>query len=146
MPGQPPGQRAPTHQIPHSMKRILAILLPLLFLGSAAAMAQAVVKFDKTSHDFGTFKEETPVTHVFTFTNTGDKPLVIQQAFASCGCTVAEYTKTPVQPGKTGQLKVTYNGQGKFGGHFKKSVTVRSNASNAMVRIYIEGTMIEKQK
>lgn len=128
------------------MKRFLTLIVALFGIGILGAGAQAVIKFDKTTHDFGTFNEDTPVSCVFTFTNTGDKPLVIQQAFASCGCTVASFTKTPVEPGKTGQLNVTYNGKGKFGGHFKKFVTVRSNASNAAVRLYIEGNMVEKEK
>ena len=129
------------------MKRIFTLLITLLAFGmSSSALAQAVIKFDKTSHNFGTFQEENPQTCVFTFTNTGDKPLVIQQAFSSCGCTVPEYTKTPIMPGKTGKLTVTYNGKGKFVGPFRKSVTIRSNATNAMVRIYIEGTMENSKK
>ncbi len=125
------------------MKRFLT-----LFAALAACLtisAQAVVKYDKTSFNFGTFAEENPVTTVFTFTNNGDKPLVIQQAMSTCGCTVADYTKTPVQPGKKGQIKVTYNGKGKAKGHFKKVITIRSNASNALTRLYIEGYMTVKE-
>lgn len=129
------------------MKRFFTLLVALAAFGmSSSALAQAVIKFDKTSHNFGTFKEADVQTHVFTFTNTGDKPLVIQQAFSSCGCTVPEYTKKPIMPGKTGQISVTYNGKGKFPGPFRKSVTIRSNATNAMVRIYVEGTMDNPQK
>lgn len=129
------------------MKRIFTLIVALMAFGmSSSALAQAVIKFDKTSHNFGTFKEAEPQTCVFTFTNTGDKPLVIQQAFSSCGCTVPEYTKQPIQPGKTGSIKVTYNGKGKFAGPFRKSVTIRSNATTAMVRIYVEGTMEADKK
>lgn len=129
------------------MKRFFTLLVALASFGmSSSALAQAVIKFDKTSHNFGTFKEADVQTYVFTFTNTGDKPLVIQQAFSSCGCTVPEYTKKPIMPGKTGQISVTYNGKGKFPGPFRKSVTIRSNATNAMVRIYVEGTMDNAQK
>ena len=84
-------------------------------LGMGYAMAQAEIKFDKTTADVGTFSEESPVVScVFTFTNIGDAPLVIHQAVASCGCTVPEYTQEPVLPGKTGTIKVTYNGTGKY--------------------------------
>ena len=117
----------------------MAPLLPL------TAQAQAVIKFDKTCHDFGKFKESAPQTYSFVFTNTGDQPLVIQQAFASCGCTVPTFSKEPVKPGEKGKITVTYNGKGKFPGHFKKPVTVRSNASNEMVRIYVEGDMVSEQ-
>jgi hypothetical protein len=126
------------------MKRLFTTFL-LLALGFVGISAQAVISFEKTSHNFGTFPEEQPQTAVFYFTNTGDKPLIIQQAMSTCGCTVASYTKEPVQPGKKGQVTVTYNGKNKLAGHFKKVVTVRTNASNALVRVYIEGDMTIKE-
>ena len=73
--------------------------------------------------------------------NTGDKPLVVQQAFGSCGCTVATPPKDPIAPGAKGVIKVSYNGKGKFKGFFKKAITVRSNASNSIVRVYVQGNM-----
>ena len=127
------------------MKRIVftTLLFVCCILG---ASAQAEIKFDKLTHDFGKFSESSPVvTCTFTFTNTGNKPLVINQAVASCGCTVPEYTKDPIQPGQKGSIKVTYNGTGKFPGHFKKSNTVRTNAKVEMTRLYIEGDMEEKK-
>lgn len=115
--------------------------------GMASAMAQAEIKFDKVSHNFGKFSESAPkVTCIFTYTNIGDAPLIINQAVASCGCTVPEYTKEPVQPGQKGQLKITYNGAGKFPGHFKKTVTVRTNGKVEMTRLYVEGDMEEEKK
>ncbi len=126
-------------------KKIL--LMTLLFVcGITAATAQkeAEIKFDKVTHNFGKFSEKEPVVScVFTYTNVGEKPLIINQAVASCGCTVPEYTKTPVKPGEKGQIKVTYNGTGKFPGHFKKSITVRTNGAVEMTRLYIEGDMEE---
>ena len=127
------------------MKRLLLVLCCMAALMPLTAQAQAVIKFDKTSHDFGKFKESAPQTYSFVFTNTGDQPLVIQQAFASCGCTVPTFSKEPVQPGEKGKITVTYNGKGKFPGHFKKPGTERSNASNQIVRIYVEGDMVSEQ-
>ena len=127
------------------MKKIL-VLTMLLFCGMSVALAQkpAEIKFDKLTHDFGTFSEKSPVVScTFTFTNVGESPLIINQAVASCGCTVPEYTKTPIQPGEKGEIKVTYNGTGKFPGHFKKSLTVRTNGAVEMTRLYIEGEMTE---
>ena len=127
------------------MKKIIMMTL-MLICGLTASMAQkpAQIKFDKTTHNFGSFSEKEPkVTCVFTFTNIGESPLVINQAIASCGCTVPEYTKTPIQPGEKGEIKVTYNGTGKFPGHFKKSITVRTNGAVEMTRLYIEGDMTE---
>ena len=121
----------------------------MLVFTLTAVMAQkpAQIKFDKTSHDFGSFSESNPkVTCVFTYTNVGEQPLVVNQAIASCGCTVPEYTKEAVKPGEKGEIKVTYNGAGKFPGHFKKSITVRTNGSVEMTRLYIEGDMTEAEK
>lgn len=123
------------------MKKILMLAICLFAGFSTSALAQAVIKFDKTSHDYGEFKQEEVQTCVFKFKNTGDQPLVIHQAFASCGCTVPSYSREPIAPGKSGEIKVEYNGKNKVPGHFKKSVSVRSNASNALVRLYIEGEM-----
>ena len=128
------------------LKRLFGTLC-LLFVISIAAFAQAgkaEIKFDKTSHNFGKFSEKQPVKKcTFTFTNTGTAPLVINQAIASCGCTVQAYTKTPILPGKKGEITVTYNGTGKFPGHFKKTITVRSNATTEMTRLQIEGDIEE---
>ena len=124
--------------------------MALMLVGSmTAAMAQnadqkgtknelkpAQIKFEKTTHNFGSFSEKNPVvTCTFSYTNIG-----------ACGCTVPEYTKTPVQPGDKGEIKVTYNGEGKFPGHFKKSITIRTNGAVEMTRLYIEGDMTEAEK
>ena len=122
-------------------------MLLLLLASICTASAQAEIKFEKVTHDFGKFSESSPkVSCVFKFTNIGDQPLVINQAVASCGCTVPQYTKTPVKPGEKGSLTVTYNGRGRFPGHFKKTITVRTNGDPAMLRLYIEGTMTEAEK
>lgn len=102
----------------------------------------ADIKFDTLRINFGTFSEKDPVQKCsFKFTNTGTAPLVIHQALASCGCTVPSYPKKPIHPGQTGQIDVSYNGTGKFVGHFQKTITVRSNARDEVVRLIIEGTM-----
>lgn len=119
----------------------------MFVLGTTAifAQAKAEITFDKTTHDFGTFSEKDPkVSCVFTFKNTGKASLIIHQAVASCGCTVPSYTKEPIKPGETGEIKITYNGAGRFPGHFKKTITIHSNAKNEMVRVYIEGDMTAK--
>ena len=113
------------------MKRIILTLTMLVAL-VATASAQAEIKFDKLIHNFGSFEESNPVQKA-TFT------------FASCGCTVPSYTKKPIAPGEKGQISVTYNGKGMFPGHFKKSITIRSNGNVEMSRLYIEGVMTEKK-
>ncbi len=132
------------------MKKIIFMTLMLICgITFASAQAnngkkQAEIKFDKLSHDFGSFSEKSPVvTCVFTYTNVGEAPLIINQAIASCGCTIPAYTKAPIMPGQKGEIKVTYNGAGKFPGHFKKTITVRTNGATEMTRLYIEGDMTE---
>lgn len=127
------------------MKKIFLLLMMLASLVAYAQQEQPEIKFDKTVHNFGTFSEKTPVqTAVFAFTNIGKTPLIINQAIASCGCTIPSYTKEPIMPGEKGTVKVTYNGKGKFPGHFKKSITIRTNGKVEMVRLYIEGDMKEE--
>ena len=127
------------------MKKIFLLLMMLANLVAYAQQEQPEIKFDKIVHNFGTFSEKTPVqTAVFAFTNIGKAPLIINQAIASCGCTIPSYTKEPIMPGEKGTVKVTYNGKGKFPGHFKKSITIRTNGKVEMVRLYIEGDMKEE--
>jgi hypothetical protein len=128
------------------MKRIIFIPLVLFFsLGAISAQSGAEIKFDKTSHSFGEFSKKNPiVSTIFIFTNIGDAPLLIQQAHASCGCTIPEFTKEPVMPGKKGTVKVTYDGNGKEPGFFEKSITLHTNSKTEIIRLYIEGTMKEK--
>ena len=130
-------------------KFALCLLVLMMGMGVACAKGKADIKFDKLTYDFGTFPESKGlVSCVFMFTNTGDGPLVIHQAIASCGCTVPEFTEEPVLPGKTGTVKVTYNGIGRALGHFRKAISVRTNTDSEMIRLYIEGNMIadENQK
>lgn len=125
------------------MKKFLLTAM-MLVAGLTVTLAQAKISFDKLTNNFGTFSEAQPVQKcTFTFTNTGDKPLIINQAVASCGCTVPQYTKTPIKPGEKGTITVTYNGKGKFPGHFKKTITIRTNGQPEMTRLYIEGVMTE---
>ena len=127
------------------MKKYLLITLMLVCAFTYAnAQKQADIKFDKTTMDLGKFPESNPVQKcTFTFTNTGNAPLIINQAIANCGCTVPEYTKEPVAPGKSGTINVTYNGKGKFPGFFKKTITIRTNGKTEMTRLYISGEMEE---
>ena len=102
----------------------------------------AELTFDTLRHNFGKFSKSAPLGRCsFPFTNTGTAPLIIHQAFASCGCTIPSYTKEPIKAGEKGVIDVTYDGTDKFPGHFQKTITIRSNAINEVVRLVIEGTM-----
>ena len=103
--------------------------------GSSKAENYAEIKFDTLRCNFGTFPASEPI---------GTSPLIINQAFASCGCTVPSYTKDPIKPGESGTIDVTYNGTGLIPGRFSKTITIRSNAKNRIVRLVIEGEMTDK--
>src|SRR5688500_7826375 len=97
--------------------------------------------WDITAYDFGKIQLNKPVTHEFKFTNTGDAPLVITSVQASCGCTVAEYSKDAIAPGAQCFVKATYNAAKV--GVFTKSVTVNANAENNVVQLFIKGEVVE---
>jgi hypothetical protein len=96
-----------------------------------------VFKFNETEWDFGRIGQGEVVEHIFKFTNVGKSDLVISGAKASCGCTVAEYTQTPVKPGQAGEIKVTFNSEGKKGMN-DKPVTVTANTQPNTVVLTIK--------
>ena len=100
------------------------------------------IMLEKTEHDFGKIPYNGDGTFDFKFKNTGKSPLIISNCQASCGCTVPEWPKDPIPRNGTGSIKVKYNTTRV--GHFQKTVTIQSNASNAPVVITIKGD-VEKQ-
>lgn len=108
---------------------------------AATTAKAAAINFKKSTHDFGKIKVGTPVTAVFTFTNTGNAPLSITNVAPSCGCTVSSYTQEPVVPGKTGFIKATYNA--KHAGAFNKSINVTANTATGNMQLFIKGEVIE---
>ena len=101
----------------------------------------AAFSWKATSFDFGKIKKDKPVTHEFTFTNSGKESLVVTSVQASCGCTVAQYSKDPIQPGGDGFVKATYNAAKT--GVFTKTVTVNANTAEGVVILTIKGEVIE---
>lgn len=94
-------------------------------------------------HDFGNIPEMGgPVSHMFTFTNAGDAPLVITSATAQCGCTRPQAPTTPVKPGHKSYIKVTYLPEGRPGS-FTKKIKVRTNdPQHKTLHLTIRGTVI----
>ncbi len=90
-----------------------------------AAKKLPQMSFEKIEHDFGTITQGTPQETVFTFTNTGDAPLIITSATSSCGCTVPNPPKDPIAPGENGELLVRFNGTGQ--NQVTKTITVMAN-------------------
>ncbi|MEQ8243677.1 DUF1573 domain-containing protein [Fulvivirga sp.] len=83
-------------------------------------------KFNELDYDFGTIAEGDVVEHTFTFTNTGDAPLIIQSAKGSCGCTVPTWPKEPIPVGGTGEITAQFNSKGKPNIQ-NKTVTITAN-------------------
>lgn len=123
------------------MKQIVLIFMAILFT-TGFVMAQdkkAVISAEQTAHDFGKIKEANgKVSCSFTVTNTGDMPLVITRVIASCGCTTPEFPKEPIAPGKTGDIKVTFDPTGRPG-PFAKTISVYSNGKVGSYILTIRG-------
>lgn len=94
-------------------------------------------QFEEETHDFGNIPQGTPVTCTFNFKNIGKEPLTISNVSKSCGCTTPEWTKEPIQPGKSGYVKATYNAAA--AGSFTKTLTVSSNAKTPTKVLTIKG-------
>ena len=86
-----------------------------------------VISFDKDMHDFGRISQGESISYSFHFRNTGNADLVISGCSATCGCTVADYPRGRIAPGKDGYVTVSFNSQGKIGQQYQE-VTVNSNA------------------
>lgn len=123
------------------MKRLVLIIISLIVTCCQlqAKDKEGTIAFSKTSFNFGTFQKSTIRKCVFPFKNTGNAPISISAAEATCNCTTATYTKSPIMPGKTGYVTIYYNGRNYGTGHFRKTVDIRSTASNGLVRLVIEG-------
>lgn len=108
------------------MKKAIGILTVFVAIIGFTSMSIAIgeLKFEKETHDFGTIPHNKPASHEFKFTNVGDAPIQLTEVKPSCGCSVAEYTKTPVKPGESGSISVTFNAAAK--GPFTKQFTVKS--------------------
>ncbi len=82
--------------------------------------------FGEVFHNFGDVTEGEVVTHIFEFTNSGEAPLVITNAQGSCGCTVPDWPRTPIAPGESGTIKVSFNSASRSGRQ-DKTVTLSAN-------------------
>lgn len=92
-----------------------------------------------TAINFGTVKEGEKVNSEFRFVNTGKNPLIVQQAMASCGCTVAEKPTAPIMPGDTGRIKTTFNSDHRGGETVFKTIRVLSNADTLFKPLILRG-------
>lgn len=99
--------------------------------------------FQETEYDFGTVKEGDIVNHTYNFTNTGEEPLVIKNAIASCGCTVPSWPKEPIAPGETGKIEVKFDSKGKPNQQ-TKTITITANTDPTVTRLKLKGMVTPK--
>src|SRR5437868_14023230 len=93
------------------MKKLFIALLAFTSVTTLFAQKKIadVAKLNTETFDFGKVKQNQPPTATFVVTNISSEPLIIEAANPTCGCTISDYTKSPIAPGKTGTIKATYN-------------------------------------
>lgn len=125
------------------MKKLLLALVA--FASASFVFAQKkiadVATFSTETYDFGKVKQNTPPTATFVVTNTSAEPLIIETANPTCGCTISDYTKSPIAPGKTGTIKATYNAANL--GAIHKTLTVKFSGIEELKSINLAGEVLE---
>lgn len=130
--------------------RILIALTALILMAAGPAAAQStfgnVVSVDKVTHDFGDiYTDQGSVSCTYTFTNISNKPILLLQAVSSCGCTTTEWTREPIQPGKTGTVNAEFdNNDGPY--PFDKTVTVYVSELKNPIVLHLRGTAHDNVK
>ena len=104
------------------------------------AKKSASIDFETETIDYGTIEKNSNGVRAFSFTNTGNEPLIISKVKTSCGCTVPTYSKEAILPGNVGEIEINYDT--KRMGAFNKSITVYSNANQSSKILKIKGTII----
>ncbi|MEL7585843.1 MAG: DUF1573 domain-containing protein [Prolixibacteraceae bacterium] len=125
-------------------KYIIPCLLCLFFACSGPIIRNdAEIRFGEQEHDFGILNHKEAAEYRFTFSNPGETALVVSDVKSSCGCTVAEWTKTPVKPGKSGIVVIRYDAASP--GTFRKEVNVYYNGPGSPVVLKINGDVQQAQ-
>ncbi len=106
--------------------------------------AEELVKFKDLSYNFGKIKQGVPVTHDFVFTNVSDKPIVIETATPSCGCTTPVWPQAPVGKGKADKITAGFNAQSI--GPFTKTIAVKLAGVDGVVTITITGDVLNTEE
>jgi hypothetical protein len=105
--------------------------------------AENIVKFKELSYNFGKIKQNVPVNHDFVFSNTSDKPVIIESATPSCGCTTPVYPQAPVAAGKADKITAGFNAAA--AGPFNKTITVKLAGIDAPIEIRITGEVLTSE-
>lgn len=103
----------------------------------------SIIEFEKTSYNFGVIEEGTIVSQTFTFSNTGDVPLIITNVRGNCGCTVPKWPRDSIMPGETASLTVIFNSEHQRGNRSQGVVTT-ANTEPAKTPIYLIGKVVPR--
>ena len=124
------------------MKKLILSVAALSFATFLFAQktAKDVASFASETIDLGKVQQNVPAKATFTVTNIGTEPLIIEQASPTCGCTIGDYTKSPIAPGKTGTITATYNAAAL--NHFDKHMTVKFAGVDETKSITITGDVL----
>ena len=101
------------------------------------------IKFEETVISFGSINEGDIVEKIYQFTNTGKYPLYILDVYGTCGCTIPEWPKGLIEPGRGGSIKVKFNSEGKIDEQ-RKLITVVANTFPVETLLYLEGNVKSK--
>lgn len=101
------------------------------------------LSFDRMKHDFGDVKPESENKTTFTVTNTGDKPLIIEDVSASCGCTTPKKPEGPIAPGESDEIEVVFKPKPSQRNEIKKTVTVVANTNPKVTMLEIRSFVKE---
>lgn len=122
----------------------IALLFFLFSFRPSILSAQAKLIPDNPIWQMGTIQEaKGKVYHIYTCTNKGDKPLVINEVISSCGCAVAEYPKYPINPQEKAEIKVSFDPNGRTS-MVSKTLRVVYNGGKNVCNLFIKG-LIEIQ-
>jgi hypothetical protein len=127
------------------MKKLLFTLAAFAITGIATAQQKVadVASFKSETIDLGKIKVANPATATFKVKNISNAPLIIETANPTCGCTIGNYTKAPIAPGKEGEITATYNAAAI--GAFTKTMTVKFAGIDELKSITITGEVVSEE-
>jgi hypothetical protein len=100
------------------------------------------IQWADTAINFGSKKMGDVVNITFLCTNTGNKSLYLYDVHPSCGCTLVDYSKAPIEPGSQGKIEAQFDTKKSHPGEVHKTVFVRSNSSNGSRYLTFTGTVL----
>ncbi len=131
------------------MKRFILLSLfacsSIVGLLAFRAASPAMLTFDDIKHNFGFIRVGEVVSHTYTFTNTGDEPLLIAAAEVVCECTKVDFPKAPIAKGQKGEIKVSFDSKNTIDRQ-ERTILVKSNAKNSPVTLTFKAVVLKAKK